>query len=321
VSHDSLKLTVYFGESDDISDPLLDIFARHRLRASILLRGAEGFGAKHRLHSGRLLTLSEDLPLVAVAVDHPERVEAVLPEVDSLVGEGLVTVERADARAAVHDEAKLTVYCGRHERVGGRPAFVAVVDLLRRRGIVGATVLLGVDGTVHGERRRARFFAGNADVPMMIVSVGEGTRVAAVLPELDALLERPLVTVERATVDALEPAAEPHWRKLTLYSSEQAKHDGRPLHVELIRRLRRSGAAGATCLRGIWGYRGDHVPHGDRLLSLRRHVPVVTVIVDEPHSAERWFGIASEMAAGKGLLTTEFVPRASAKGNRVPSIE
>jgi PII-like signaling protein len=320
VSHDSLGLTVYFGESDGVSDPLLDIFARHRLRASILLRGAEGFGAKQRLHSGRLLTLSEDLPLVALAVDQPERVEAAIPEVSSLVGEGLVTVERADARA-VPEEAKLTVYCGRHERVGGRPAFVAVVDLLRRHGIAGATVLLGVDGTVYGERRRARFFAANDDVPLMIVSVGEGGRVAAVLPELDALLERPLVTVERVTVDAFGPAGDPRWRKLTVYSSEQAKHGGRPLHVELVREMRRSGAAGATCLRGIWGYHGDHAPHGDRLLSLRRHVPVMTVVVDEAASAQRWFEVASEMAAGKGLVTSELVPGVLGERQPVPAIE
>ena len=50
------------------------------------------------------------------------------------------------------------------------PAFVAVCDLLHRRGVAGATVLLGVDGTTHGQRRRARFFAGNDDVPMMIVA-------------------------------------------------------------------------------------------------------------------------------------------------------
>jgi PII-like signaling protein len=142
----------------------------------------------------------------------------------------------------------------------------------------------------------------------MIVSVGSGERVAAVLPELDALLERPLVTLERVSIDAMEPA-DARWRKLTVYSSEQAKHRGRPLHVELVREMRRSGATGATCLRGIWGYHGDHEPHGDRLISLRRHVPVVTVIVDEPERARRWFETVSEMAAGKGLVTNELVPR------------
>lgn len=320
-THDSLKLSVYFGENDGLSDPLLDLFARHRLRTSVLLRGAEGFGSKHRLHSGRLLTLSEDLPLVALAVDEPERVEQVLPEVEAMAGDGLVTVERADARAA-HEQAKLTVYCGRHQRASGQPAFVAAVELLRRHGVAGATVLLGVDGTVRGERRRASFLGRNADVPLMIVSVGDGERIAAALPELRALLDEPLMTVERLTPDVISPGPDEGWRKLTVYSSEQARSGGRPLHVELVRELRRSGAAGVTCLRGIWGYHGDHAPHGDRLLSLRRHVPVVTVIVDEARAAGRWLGLVTELTGTRGLVTSEIVPSARmVKGNPVPSIE
>jgi PII-like signaling protein len=320
-THDSLKLTAYFGENDGISDALLDVFARERLRTSILLRGAEGFGAKQRLHSGRLLTLSEDLPLVALAVDEPERVEAVVPEVEALVGDGLVTVERADARD-VHEQAKLTVYCGRHQRADGRPAFVAAVELLRRHGIAGATVLLGVDGTVRGERRRASFFGRNADVPLMIVSVGDGDRIAATLPELDALLDQPLVTIERVSVGAIAPVADERWRKLTVYSSEQARHDGRPLHLEIVRELRRSGAAGVTCLRGIWGYHGEHPPHGDRLLALPRHVPVMTVMVDEPEKAARRLDLVTRLTGTHGLVTSEIVPGVRiAKGNRVPAIE
>lgn len=69
-----LKLTIYFGERDRhrsrfLADHLLDVFAFHRLRASVLMRGIEGFGVKHQLRTDRLLTLSEDLPLVSVAVD------------------------------------------------------------------------------------------------------------------------------------------------------------------------------------------------------------------------------------------------------------
>ena len=55
---------------------------------------------------------------------------------------------------------------------------------LHRHGVAGATVLLGVDGTAHGERRRARFFGGNAGVPLMVISVGEEDALAAALPEL-----------------------------------------------------------------------------------------------------------------------------------------
>ena len=75
----------------------------------------------------------------------------------------------------------------------------------------------------------------------------------------------------------------------------------------LLRRLRRAGAAGATCLRGIWGYHGDHAPHGDSLWQLRRRAGVVTVIVDTPDRIGEWFAIADELTAGAGLVTGEIV--------------
>jgi PII-like signaling protein len=321
VDADALKLTTYFGERQRtgdafVADALLDLYGRHELRTSILLRGAEGFGLHHHLRTDRLLTLSEDLPVVAVAVDRRERVEAVLDEATALEHPGLVTVERArlftdDLGAAIVPDAtevKLTVYVGRQERAGGAPAFVAVCDLLHRRGVAGATALLGVDGTARGERRRARFFAGNADVPMMVIAVGARDRIAAALPELGALLERPLVTVERVQVvkrdgDLLipprPPAEDGMWQKLMVY--------GAP---DVVRAVREAGARGATALRGVWGFHGDHAPHGDRLLQVRRHVPLVTVIVDTPEHVARVFPALDAATRERGLVTSEAVPTA-----------
>jgi PII-like signaling protein len=330
---DALKLTTYFGERQRtggafVADALLDLYGRHELRTSILLRGAEGFGLHHHLRTDRLLTLSEDLPVVAVAVDRRERIEAALAEATALERPGLVTLERA--RLAAGDltsaeppdgagEAKLTVYVGRQETVGGAPAFVAICDLLHRRGVAGATALLGVDGTAHGTRRRARFLARNADVPMMVIAVGASERIAAVLPELGALLDRPLVTLERAQVvkrdgellGAPHAPAEPGvWQKLMVYGSEQAKFDGLPMHVALVRALRETGARGATALRGVWGFHGAHAPHGDRLLQVRRHVPVVTVVVDTPEAIARAWPLIDTVTRERGLVTSEAVPTA-----------
>lgn len=338
---DCLKLTTYCGERDRhggrlLAGALLDLYGRHGLASSVLLRGAEGFGAKQRLQTQRLLTLSEDLPLVTVAVDARERIEALLPEAEALVTEGLVTVERARMLSGEVGEArlpedlrgatKLTVHCGRQERAGARPAALAVVDLLHRHGIAGATVLLGVDGTVRGERRRARFFARNADVPLMVISVGSGEAIASALPALGALLERPLLTLERVTAckrdgeRLADPAAVPTvypgrpefeaWQKLTVYAGEQSRHEGRPLYASLVRALRAAGAAGATVLRGTWGYHGAHAPHGDRFLALRRRVPVVTVVLDTPERIARWYRIVDEHTAETGLVTSEMVPAA-----------
>jgi PII-like signaling protein len=335
---DSLKLTAYFGEHDRaggrfLADALLDCFARHRVQTSVLLRGIEGFGLTQRLATQRLLTLSEDLPLVAVAVDARERIEQrVLPEVVAFGGHGLVTLERARLLVGrvrgvrfpegLAEETKLTVYLGRRERARGAPAFLAVTDLLRRHGVAGATVLLGVDGTAVGFRYRARFVGRNAGVPLMVIAVGPGEAIARALPALGMLLERPLVTLERVRVckrdgqrlaeptrlPEADPAGRRVWQKLMVYASEEAQHDGHPLYLQLVRRLREAGASGATALRGMWGYHGDHAPHGDRLLALRRRVPVLTVIVDTPSRIRRWFEIVDELTDETGLVTSEQVP-------------
>jgi PII-like signaling protein len=340
VSGSCVKLTTYFGERARAggmftADALADIYARHQLQAGLVMRGVEGFGAKHRLRTDRLLTLSEDLPLVSVAVDRRERIDAALAAVRALPRfSGLVTLERArmvtDAEAlrsveVAHDApVKLTVYVGRRERAvaGGSAADRAVVDLLRRHGVAGATVLLGIDGTARGVRHRARFFSRNAEVPLMVVAVGDGPRIAAALGELAGVLARPLVTLERVQIckrdgrllevprarsDA-DPSGLAMWQKLMIYTSERSQHDGAPVHRALVRELRRAGAAGATSLRGTWGFHGDHAPHGDELLQLRRRVPTVVAIVDTPSRIRRWFEVVDRLTDRTGLVTSEMVP-------------
>jgi PII-like signaling protein len=337
VNDDCLKLTTYFGERDRanggfLADAFTDIYAHHELETSLVMRGVEGFGAKHQLRTDRLLTLSEDLPVVSVAVDTRPRIESALHDINELRFDGLVTLERARMLTGridaiqlppeLHEATKLTVYVGRQARIGRRPAYEAVVDALHRHGIAGATVLLGIDGTAHGVRQRAKFFGRNAHVPLMVISVGTGDAIASVLPALGAMLERPLITLERVRVCKRDgqrlaeprhlPETDPSglglWQKLMVYAGEQSRHDGHPLHSQLVRALRQSGASGATSLRGIWGYHGNHQPHGDSFWQLRRRVPVVTVIVDTPERTRRWFAFVDGLTDETGLVTSEMVP-------------
>lgn len=351
MTDDCLKLTTYFGERDRanggfLADALVDLYAKRDLQASVVLRGVEGFGVGHALHTDRLLTLSEDLPLVSVAVDSRERIEGALGEVVELSRpRGLVTLERArmltgslsvaDPPGDLHEATKLTVYLGRGERVGRRPAYVAIVELLRRHRVAGATVLLGVDGTVHGGRRRASFFGANTQVPCMLIAVGHGPHIAGALPELEEMVRRPLATLERVRVCKRDGQllARPHdlpdtdpsglevWQKVTVYAGEQVQHEAGPMYRELIRRLRREGALGATALRGIWGYHGDHEPHGDSIRRLRRRVPVLAVVVDRPDRIRRWFEVIDELTRHTGLVTSEMVPAfAAGAGGEAPRL-
>ncbi len=97
----AVRLTVYVGESDRVGRrPLYtEVVRRARdagLAGATVLRGLEGFGASQVVHTARLLTLSEDLPMVIVLVDTPERVDAFLPELNQLVGGGLVVREEVE---------------------------------------------------------------------------------------------------------------------------------------------------------------------------------------------------------------------------------
>ena len=94
----AVRLTVYIGEDDQYGHhPLYTEIVRRARQAGLagasVFRGLEGFGASSHLHTSRLLSLSQDLPLAIVIVDAEERVSAFLLELDDLIGEGLVTLE------------------------------------------------------------------------------------------------------------------------------------------------------------------------------------------------------------------------------------
>jgi PII-like signaling protein len=92
-------LRIFIGESDrHEGKPLHEaivLLARERgLAGATVLRGLEGFGANSRIHTTKVLRLSQDLPLVIEIVDREERIAAILPELDAMVGEGLITLEK-----------------------------------------------------------------------------------------------------------------------------------------------------------------------------------------------------------------------------------
>jgi PII-like signaling protein len=336
----ALKLTIYLGERDRVagrqaSDAIGRLLAGAGVRVATLLRGAEGFGLDHGVRTHGVLTLSEDLPLVWVAFDAPERIARAAEAVDALLPRGLVTLERAELvegagglRGAGAEAGKLIVHLGRGQRAGGRAAHLAVVDGLRERDVEGAVALLGIDGVREGRREPARLFHANLRVPLMIVCVGRADRLAAALDLLDDLGLDATVAFERVSLLKRDgtrlaaprwaPAEDPGglglWSKVTVFTGADAP-DGRvPLAGELLRRLRSAGAAGATSLGGIWGYSGADGPDGDRLLGLRRRVPSVLVAVDRPgRMAAAWPQI-DRLTRRHGLVTGELVPAFRAGG-------
>ncbi|MCK8437189.1 DUF190 domain-containing protein [Streptomyces sp. D2-8] len=113
----ALRLTVFIGESDTWHHKPLYSEIVHRahtagLAGASVFRGIEGFGGSSLIHTSRLLSLSEDLPVAVVIVDTEPRVRAFLPQLDELVTEGLVTL----------DDCEVMRYRSRADAPGGTDA-------------------------------------------------------------------------------------------------------------------------------------------------------------------------------------------------------
>lgn len=92
-------LRVFIGESDrwhgkPLYEAIVELARKEGLAGATVFRGIEGFGADSHLHTSRILRLSEDLPVLVEIVDTAENVERVMPQLDEMIVEGMVTVEK-----------------------------------------------------------------------------------------------------------------------------------------------------------------------------------------------------------------------------------
>jgi PII-like signaling protein len=94
-------LRIFIGESDHVGsrpayEAIVELARREGLGGTTVLRGIEGFGHSSRIHTSKILRLSEDLPIVIEIVDAADKIDALLPLLEPLVGGGLVTLERVE---------------------------------------------------------------------------------------------------------------------------------------------------------------------------------------------------------------------------------
>ncbi|MDX6605501.1 MAG: uncharacterized protein QOD14_41 [Solirubrobacterales bacterium] len=97
-------LRIFIGESDKhgrkpLYQAIVEMLREEGMAGATVLRGIEGFGANSHLHTARILRLSEDLPIVIEVADTPERIEAIMPKLDEMVSDGMVTLERVEVVA------------------------------------------------------------------------------------------------------------------------------------------------------------------------------------------------------------------------------
>ena len=92
-------LRIFIGEADKyegkpLYEAITNLARQKGMAGATVIRGLMGFGAHSRMHTAKILRLSEDLPIIIEIVDESEKIEALLPEIDVMIKEGLVTLEK-----------------------------------------------------------------------------------------------------------------------------------------------------------------------------------------------------------------------------------
>jgi hypothetical protein len=92
-------MRIHIGESDKwhgkpLYQAIVEIFRREKLSGATVLRGVGGYGSNSVYHTDKILRLSQDLPIVIEVVEFTERIEKLLPQLDEMIGGGLITLEK-----------------------------------------------------------------------------------------------------------------------------------------------------------------------------------------------------------------------------------
>ena len=94
-------MRIFIGEKKkhghkSLYQAIVEMLREEKVAGATVLRGITGFGAKSHLHSTHLLTLSQDMPMVIECIDTQENIDRIMPKIDDMVSEGLVTLEKVE---------------------------------------------------------------------------------------------------------------------------------------------------------------------------------------------------------------------------------
>ena len=106
-SGEKVLMRIFLGESDKIGhrplyEVLVELFKKEGFAGATVLRGVAGFGAHSVFHTDKLLRLSLDLPIIIEVVESQEKIDAVMPRIDEMMGGGMITLEKATVIRYTH---------------------------------------------------------------------------------------------------------------------------------------------------------------------------------------------------------------------------
>lgn len=213
------KVSIYVGEDQDyhghaLYAAILDYLFYRGVSGANVVRGIAGFGADHKLHTTRILRLTENLPIKIEFIETPEKVDEILPKLHEMVGAGLIELQdtvivkssAASSKGKAEDSvppvkrsgtAKLMrIYIGENDKWHDKPLYEALVESLRANDIAGVTVYQGILG--YGANRRIhqqKTLNLSHDHPIMLSIVDTEEKLLAFAPVLDDMVQQGLVVL------------------------------------------------------------------------------------------------------------------------------
>jgi PII-like signaling protein len=213
------KVSIYVGEDQQyhghaLYAAVLDYLFYRGVTGATVVRGIAGFGPEHKMHTTRILRLTENLPVKVEFIESPEKCDEILPKLHEMVGTGMIEVQEtvilksAEAEsgheprvslppAKREGKAKLMrIYIGENDKWHDKPLYQALVESLRANDIAGVTVYQGILG--YGANRRIHHQTAlnlSHDRPIMLSMVETEEKLRSFVPVLDDMVKQGLVVL------------------------------------------------------------------------------------------------------------------------------
>ncbi len=218
------KVSIYVGQDhqyhgESVYAAILEFLFYHKVSGASVTRGIAGFGADHRMHTDRILVLTENLPMKVEFIETPEKVQELLPKLHEMVGTGLIEIQdttivkpsevsktspRLEDFPSLKREGKakmMRIFIGENDRWNRKPLHKALIESMRSNDIAGVTVYQGILG--YGANRRIHKDSAlhlSHDRPMMLSVVDTEEKLRAILPVLDDMVQQGLVVFSDVNV-------------------------------------------------------------------------------------------------------------------------
>jgi PII-like signaling protein len=227
------KVTIYINEDTryhhgPLYEAIMHLLLQKAVSGATATRCLSGFGSHHQMHTPKIEAQAEHLPIRIEFIETTARVDALLPDLYEMVGDGLIEVQETtviktsgaeEAAPAAHPprerlqgKAKMMqLFLGEADRFDGEPLYKAIVKRLRMLDIAGATVYRGVLGYgAKGHTHREHFLHISKDLPVMIEVVDAPEKIEKAAQAIEAMMEEGLILLSDADfVRLVRPKAIP----------------------------------------------------------------------------------------------------------------